>query len=122
MSVITLIARIFVGALFVVHGAAFAALPPKVRERMEQKRLEQGGSPLTEGQFRILGAAELAGGLALLILPAIDVAVPLAYAAAGGIAIVLIVATILHVRERERASTAFTLVSLAMTALAVVGL
>ena len=76
--------------------------------------------PISPFQTRLLGIAEVLGGIALVVLPAFDVASPLAYAAAAGIAIVLLGATVLHFRRREVATTAGTVLLLIALAVAVV--
>jgi hypothetical protein len=60
------------------------------------------------------------GQLALVGLPAADVLSPLAYAAAAGIAIVLIGAIVLHFRKREVLTTTGTWLLLIALAIAVV--
>jgi uncharacterized membrane protein YphA (DoxX/SURF4 family) len=114
MDVVAWVLRIIVGAVFVLHGILFAWQPPGPRERIRDEM------PITPLQVRLLGIAEVLGGIALVVLPAADVASPLAYAAAAGIAIVLIGATVLHARRREAATTAGTLLLLIALAIAVV--
>src|SRR5207237_6128135 len=95
MGVVAWVLRVIVAAVFVLHGFLFAWPPPRVRERIRDEM------PIPAALVRLLGIAELLGGLALVVLPAADVAIPLAYSAAAGIAIVLIGATVLHIRKRE---------------------
>jgi hypothetical protein len=114
MDVVAWVLRVIVGAVFVLHGLLFAWPPPRVRERLRDEM------PITLLQTRLLGIAELLGGIALVVLPAVDVASALAYAAAAGIAIVLIGATVLHFRRREALTTTGTLLLLIALAIAVV--
>jgi uncharacterized membrane protein YphA (DoxX/SURF4 family) len=115
MDVVAWVLRVIVGAVFVLHGLLFAwPPPPRVRERLRDEL------PIPPVLIRLLGIAELLGGLALVVLPAADVAIPLAYAAAAGIAIVLIGATVLHARKREALTATGTLLLLIALAIAVV--
>jgi uncharacterized membrane protein YphA (DoxX/SURF4 family) len=114
MDVVAWVLRVIVGAVFVFHGVLFAWPPPRVRERLRDEL------PIPPALVRLLGIAELLGGLALVVLPAADVAIPLAYAAAAGIAIVLIGATVLHIRKREARTATGTALLLIALAIAVV--
>jgi uncharacterized membrane protein YphA (DoxX/SURF4 family) len=114
MDVVAWVLRVIVGAVFVLHGVLFAWQPPGPRERMRDEM------PITPLQTRLLGIAEVLGGIALVVLPAADVGRPLADAAAAGIAIVLIAATVLHLRRREVLITAGTSLLLIALAIAVV--
>jgi uncharacterized membrane protein YphA (DoxX/SURF4 family) len=114
MDVVAWVLRVIVAAVFVLHGVLFAWQPPGPRERIRDEM------PITPLQTRLLGVAEVLGGIALVVLPAADVASPLAYAAAAGIAIVLIGATVLHARKREALTTTATFLLLMALAIAVV--
>jgi uncharacterized membrane protein YphA (DoxX/SURF4 family) len=114
MDVVAWVLRVIVGVVFVLHGLLFAWPPARVRDRIRAEM------PITPLLVRLLGIAELLGGLALVVLPAADVAIPLAYAAAAGIAIVLIGATVLHARKREALTATGTLLLLIALATAVV--
>ena len=114
MDVVAWVLRVIVGAVFVLHGLLFAWPPARVRDRIRAEM------PITPLLVRLLGIAELLGGIALVVLPAADVAIPLAYAAAAGIAIVLIGATVLHARKREALTATGTLLLLIALAIAVV--
>jgi uncharacterized membrane protein YphA (DoxX/SURF4 family) len=114
MDVVAWVLRVIVAAVFVLHGVLFAWQPPGPRERIRDEM------PITPLQTRLLGVAEVLGGIALVVLPAADVASPLAYAAAAGIAIVLIGATVLHARKREALTTTATFLLLIALATAVV--
>jgi uncharacterized membrane protein YphA (DoxX/SURF4 family) len=114
MDVVAWVLRGIVGAVFVLHGLLFAWQPPGPRERIRDEM------PITPLQTRLLGIAEVLGGIALVVLPAADVASPLADAAAVGIAIVLIGASVLHARKREALTTAGTVLLLIALAIAVV--
>jgi len=114
MDVVAWVLRVIVAVVFVLHGLLFAWPPPRVRERIRDEM------PITPLQVRLLGIAEVLGGVALVVLPAADVLSPLAYAAAAGIAIVLIGAIVLHFRRREVLTTAGTLLLLIALAIAIV--
>jgi len=114
MGVVAWVLRVIVGAVFVLHGLLFAWPPPRVRERIRDEM------PIPPFLVRLLGIAELLGGIALVVLPAADVALPLANAAAAGIAIVLIGATALHAHKREARTATGTLLLLIALAIAVV--
>jgi uncharacterized membrane protein len=114
MDVVAWVLRVIVGVVFVLHGLLFAWPPARVRERIRDEM------PISPVLVRLLGIAELLGGLALVVLPAADVAIPLADAAAAGIAVVLIGATVLHARKREALTATGTFVLLIALAIAVV--
>jgi uncharacterized membrane protein len=114
MDVVAWVLRVIVAVVFVLHGLLFAWPPPRVRERIRDEM------PISPLQVRLLGIAEVLGGVALVVLPAADVLSPLAYAAAAGIAIVLIGAIVLHFRRREVLTTAGTLLLLIALAIAIV--
>jgi uncharacterized membrane protein YphA (DoxX/SURF4 family) len=114
VDVVAWILRSIVAVVFVLHGVLFAWQPPRSRERMREEM------PITPFQVRLLGIAEVLGGIALVVLPAADVLIPLAYAAAAGIAIVLIGATVVHFRKREVLTTTGTSLLLIALAIAVV--
>ena len=114
MDVVAWVLRVVVAVVFVLHGILFAWQPPGPRERIRDEM------PITPLQVRLLGIAEVLGGIALIVLPAANVLRPLAYAAAAGIAIVLIGAAVLHFRRREVLTTTGTILLLIALAIAVV--
>jgi hypothetical protein len=114
MDVVAWVLRVVVAVVFVLHGILFAWQPPGPRERIRDEM------PITSLQVRLLGIAEVLGGIALIVLPAANVLRPLAYAAAAGIAIVLIGAAVLHFRRREVLTTTGTFLLLIALAIAVV--
>jgi uncharacterized membrane protein YphA (DoxX/SURF4 family) len=114
MDVVAWVLRVIVAIVFVLHGVLFAWQPPRARERIRDEM------PITPFQVRLLGIAEVLGGIALVVLPAAGVLLPLAYAAAAGIAVVLIGATVMHFRKREVLTTIGTLLLLIALVIAVV--
>jgi hypothetical protein len=114
MSSLALSARVLVGALFVVHGIAFVWQSPKLR-----LGIEDSDAPLTPKQARCLGAAEVAGGLVVLLMPPFGGPSALIGAADFGMACVLILATGVHMRAKEVAPAVVTLGFLGLLAIAI---
>jgi uncharacterized membrane protein len=56
---------------------------------------------LTHGQLTLLGLAEVAGAIGVIVPMAVNVAPWLCVWAAGGLAIIMLSATVFHVRRRE---------------------
>lgn len=82
------------GLLFVLHGIMFMVQPAFALDRMRN-------GPLTAAQFRLLGAAELAGGVVLSASAVTRLPRLVVRAASLGILSVLVPATLLHLRKRE---------------------
>lgn len=84
--------------VFVVAGAAKLALPPE--------RLREHGAcfvdDATPTQIRLLGLAEVLGGIGLVLPPLVGVAAWLAPLAALGLVGVMAGATVYHHRHQER--------------------
>lgn len=66
------------------------------------------------GTVRILGALEILGGIGLVLPAAIGIFPALVPIAAIGLAIIMVLATLLHVRRQETGQVGFTIVLLAL--------
>jgi uncharacterized membrane protein YphA (DoxX/SURF4 family) len=108
MTIVDWIFRVLVGVVFAGHGAAFIAQPPAAKAQLQN-------GPLSLGQFRLLGIAEVAGGIAIVVLQAADTLRPIRIAALAGIAIVLLGAVGIHAKRKEPPGVVFTGVLLVLT-------
>ena len=68
---------------------------------------------LTHGQLTLLGLAEVAGGIGVIVPMAVNVAPWLCVWAAAGLAIIMLSATAFHIRRREPPITTAVLFLLA---------
>lgn len=64
MSIVVWVLRVVLAVVFVGHGAAFLTQPAAVRGQLTN-------GPLSLAQFRVLGVLEVAGGIAIVVLPAV---------------------------------------------------
>jgi hypothetical protein len=103
MSIIVWVVSLLVAAIFFAHGLAFIAQPSAVRAQL-------GDVGLSFTQLRLLGVAEVAGAVALIVGNAVEHLWWLAALAAGGFVIVSIGATVLHRKRGEPAPAVFTIV------------
>ncbi len=106
MNIVLWVVQVLLAAAFVAHGWLFLWPPPAIAEQM---------NALLPRWFQLfLGVAEVLAGVGL-ILPGLTRIMPwLVTWAAGGIMIVLVSATVLHVMRGEWSSAAITLVLLVM--------
>ena len=71
----------------------------------------------SQAAVRFIGLVELLGAIGLIVPAAVGVAPDLTPIAATGLAVLMLLAAALHLRRRELAAVAFTLVLVALTAL-----
>jgi uncharacterized membrane protein YphA (DoxX/SURF4 family) len=106
MNTLLWIVQILLAIAFAAHGWLFLAPPPEVAEQMN--------ASLPRWFQVFLGIAEILAAVGL-VLPGLTKVMPWLVAwAAGGIMIVMVSATILHLVRAEMSSAAITLLLLAM--------
>jgi len=106
MNIVLWVLQVLLAVAFFAHGCLFLWPPASVVEQM---------NALLPRWFQLfLGVAEILGAVGL-ILPGLTRILPwLVTWAAGGIMIVMVSATVLHLARGEMSSAAITLVLLAM--------
>jgi len=106
MNIVLWVLQVILAVAFFAHGCLFLWPPASVVEQM---------NALLPRWFQLfLGVAEILGAVGL-ILPGLTRILPwLVTWAAGGIMIVMVSATVLHLARGEMSSAAITLVLLAM--------
>ena len=106
MNIALWIVQVLLAVAFFAHGWLFLSPPPQIAEQMN--------ASLPRWFQLFLGVAEILGAVGL-ILPGLTRILPwLVTWAAGGIMIVMVSATVLHLARGEMSSAAITLVLLAM--------
>jgi hypothetical protein len=106
MNIVLWILQVLLALAFLAHGWLFLAPPPAIAAQMN--------ATLPRWFQLFLGVAEILAGVGLT-LPGITKIKPwLVVWAAGGIMIVMVAATIFHVRRGEISSAVVTLILLAI--------
>ena len=106
MNIVLWVLQVLLAVAFFAHGCLFLWPPASVVEQMN--------ATLPRWFQLFLGVAEILGAVGL-ILPGLTRILPwLVTWAAGGIMIVMVSATVLHLTRGEMSSAAITLVLLAM--------
>ena len=106
MNILLWVLQILLAAAFFAHGMLFLTPPAAMVEQMN--------AALPRWFQLFLGTAEVLAAVGLTLPGAAGILPQLVPAAAGGIVIVMISATIFHVMRGEWSSAAITLVLLAM--------
>ena len=106
MNVLLWILQALLALVFLAHGLMFLMPPPDVAAQMNQM--------LPRWFSLFLGVAEVAAGIGLVVPGVARVLPTLVPAAAIGIVIVLVGATILHVMRNEMSSAVMTAVLLVL--------
>lgn len=106
MNVLLWILQALLALVFLAHGLMFLMPPPDVAAQMNQM--------LPRWFSLFLGVAEVAAGIGLVVPGVARVLPALVPAAAIGIVIVLVGATILHVMRNEMSSAVITAVLLVL--------
>ncbi|MBO3089169.1 DoxX family protein [Cellulomonas dongxiuzhuiae] len=111
MDVVLWIIAGVLAAVFVASGLMKLALP---RARLTASGMAWA-EDLDDGQVKAIGAAEVLGGLGLVLPAATGIVPVLTPIAAAGLAVVMVGATLTHVRRREGRAVPVTLVLLGLT-------
>lgn len=111
MNVVVWIVSGLLAALFLMAGTMKLA---KSREQILADPKLGWAEDFSPGMIKLIGAAEVAGALGLILPGAFDVATWLVPAAAIGLAITMVGAAIAHGRRSEWPATGFTVVLLAL--------
>jgi hypothetical protein len=109
MNVVLWILQGVLAAMFLVAGVLKTT---QAREKLQPQMpwVEDVSTPV----LRLIGVAELAAAVGLVLPPLTDVAPVLAAWAATGLAVVMVLASGLHLRRKEPAAVVITAVILAM--------
>jgi uncharacterized membrane protein YphA (DoxX/SURF4 family) len=106
MNVVLWILQALLALVFLAHGLMFLMPPPEIAAQMNAN--------LPRWFTLFLGVAEVAAGIGLVVPGVTRIKPVLVPAAALGIVIVLVAATIYHVMRNEMSSAAITTVLLVM--------
>jgi len=107
MSLLLWILQILLAIMFLAAGAMKAFQPYETMAR--RMPWVEDYSP---GTVRTIGALEILGGLGLVLPAVFGILVVLAPLASIGLAIIMVLATIHHLRRRETGQMVFTIVLL----------
>jgi uncharacterized membrane protein len=105
MNIVLWVLQVLLGLAFLASGMVKAT-----RDRGQLLERMPYVEDLSDGQVRTIGLLEIAGGLGLVLPAATGIAPVLTPLAAVGLAIVMIGATLLHVRRNEPQGIAVTTV------------
>jgi uncharacterized membrane protein len=109
MNVFLWIVQAVLAAAFVLAGVMKSTQPKK---KLQPKLpWVEDFSPAT---VRLIGIAELLGGLGLILPAALDIAAILTPIAATGLAIIMVLAAITHIRRKEPSGVAINAVLFAL--------
>jgi uncharacterized membrane protein len=111
MNVFLWIVASILAAMFVMAGVSKSFQP---REKLEKQL--PWVQDFSTGTVRIIGAAELLGGIGLILPAATGIAPILTPIAATGLAIIMLLAAITHARRKEPGAIAFNTVLLILAA------
>lgn len=111
MNVVVWIVTGLLAALFLMAGTTKLA---KSREQLGADPRMGWSQDLPAGMIKLIGAAEVLGGLGLVLPGALEVATWLVPAAAIGLAVLMAGAVVTHARRNEAASAGFNVVLLAL--------
>ncbi|KRA39171.1 MULTISPECIES: DoxX family protein [unclassified Nocardioides] len=111
MNVVVWIVSGLLAALFLMAGTMKLA---KSKEQILADPKLGWAESFSPGMIKLIGAAEVAGALGLILPGAFDVATWLVPAAAIGLAVTMAGAALTHARRNEWPSVAFTVVLLAL--------
>jgi hypothetical protein len=99
------VAQGLLAAVFAMSGAVKLARP---REQLQEQYAWV--EDFSDSTVNLIGTAELLGALGLVLPPLLDIAPWLAAVAATGLATVMVLAALTHVRRKEPAGIVVTLV------------
>lgn len=111
MNVIVWIVSGLLAALFLMAGTMKLA---KSREQLLADPKLGWAESFSPGMIKLIGAAEVAGALGLILPGAFDIATWLVPAAAIGLAVTMAGAALTHAKRREWSLTGFTVVLIAL--------
>jgi uncharacterized membrane protein len=112
MNVFLWIVQIVLAAAFVLAGV-MKSTQPKEKLRPNLPWVED----FSAGTVRLIGVAELLGGLGLILPAATGIAPVLTPIAATGLAVVMVLAAITHIRRKEPSGVAINAVLFLLSAL-----
>lgn len=97
-------------AVFAGSGAMKLAMP---KDKLVESGLG-GLADVSQAAIRLIGVAELAGALGLIVPPLVHIAPVLVPLAAVGLALVMVGATVVHARRREIPNVGVTVLLLVL--------
>jgi putative oxidoreductase len=97
MNIASWVTQGILAFVFIMAGGMKLFAYQKYRAMLEKS----GPSSVTQGQITLIGIAELAGAAGMVLPMALNVAPWLTVWAAGGLAVIMLSATVFHIRRHE---------------------
>ncbi|MEY9934405.1 putative membrane protein YphA (DoxX/SURF4 family) [Catenulispora sp. GP43] len=116
MNIFLWILQAVLAAFFALSGLGKAFQPKE--KVLEKAPALQDYAPAT---IRFIGAAELAGAIGIVLPAAVGVATVLTPTAAAGLAVLMLLAAVVHARRREALGVGVTVVLTVLAAVIAVG-
>ncbi len=113
MNTLLWIAQILLAAIFLITGLTKLFAYEKLLDTVEA-RMRGGAAGISRGLAAFIGVAEIAGALGVLSPPALLPGHLLIRLAASGLAFIMVLAGIYHLRREEPAAPTVTLFLLAL--------
>lgn len=113
MNALLWIAQTLLAAIFLFTGASKLLAYEKLMKSVEA-RSKGGHAGISRGLAALIGVAEIAGALGVVSPPALLPGHLLVRLAAAGLALIMVLAGIYHLRREEEAAPAVTLFLLAL--------
>ncbi|REK74325.1 DoxX family protein [Paenibacillus paeoniae] len=107
--------QIFVGLMFLMAGVMKSTINEKSREKLPWTK------EYSDGYVRFVGISELLGGLGLILPGALGIATILTPIAAAGLAVIMVLAIVFHVKRKENQAIGMNVVLLLLVLFVVVG-
>jgi uncharacterized membrane protein YphA (DoxX/SURF4 family) len=96
MNVVVWVVQVMLGIAFI-----FSGLGKLVRRREDLQKQMPYVEDFTDGQIKAIGAADLLGGLGVILPAWTGIAPVLTPVAATGLALLMVLAALVHVRRKE---------------------
>jgi uncharacterized membrane protein YphA (DoxX/SURF4 family) len=111
MNLVVWIVTGLLAALFLVSGTSKLA---RSKEQLAADPRMGWAEAMPAGLIKVIGASEVLGALGLVLPGAVEVATGLVPAAAVGLAVIMALAVVTHLRRGEAQTAAFDVVLLAL--------
>lgn len=115
MNIVLWIVQILLGLIFLMAGSMKAFNYVKARESLPWVK------DVSKGLVTFIGIAELLGGIGFILPVALNVFPVLTPIAAIGIAIIMILSALFHLRRKEYSGIVFNIVLLALAFIVAIG-
>ncbi|RJX40123.1 DoxX family protein [Paenibacillus pinisoli] len=107
--------QIFLGLMFLMAGFMKSAINEKSKEKLPWAK------EYSDGYVRFIGISELLGGLGLILPGALGIATILTPIAALGIAVIMVLAIVFHIKRNENQALVMNVILLLLALFIVAG-